>query len=138
MIDFNYPLVKEYTIQKLFIPFGIFMFFFVIFMHFVYPYVDRYDTAIYLFYPFLAINLLFATYFLNNEVKQLRNEGFAYLTSFWNYIDLIPPIGIYMIAVMFVFETTVQKKVEIWVERSMLSIITFFMWFKFLYFLRIF
>jgi hypothetical protein len=25
------------------------------------------------------------------ELKQLRNEGLNYLSSIWNYLDLIPP-----------------------------------------------
>lgn len=138
LIDFNYPLVKEFIVKKLFIPFILFMMVFIIFMHFVYPYIDRYETAIYLFYPVLGLNLIFATYFLINELKQLSQEGFSYLLSFWNYIDLIPPIGIYLIAVMFLFEHFANIKVDIWIERSFLSIITFFMWFKFLYFFRIY
>lgn len=85
----------------------------------------------------LGINLLFATYFVINEIKQLKEEGVNYLYSFWNYIDLIPPIGMYIIAgtlVLGLFDI----KMPMAVERSILSIVTFFMWMKFLYFLRIF
>ena len=54
------------------------------------------------FYPFGVGIVLFATYFLVNEMRQLKNDGFDYLLSMWNYIDLIPPIGIYLIVVLII------------------------------------
>ena len=83
------------------------------------------------------INTLFATYFLINEIRQIYIEGLPYLTSFWNYIDLIPPFGIYIVLILGVLDFW-NIHLDIAVESSILSIITFFMWFKFLYFLRIF
>jgi hypothetical protein len=99
IVDFNYSLVKEYVIKKLFIPFGFFMLVFLIFMHFVFPYKDEDSMRIW-YIILLLLNLLFATYFLINEVRQFINEGISYLGSLWNYIDIIPPIGIYIISVM--------------------------------------
>ena len=59
------------------------------------------------------------------------------MQSVWNYIDLVPPIGIYGIAVMLCLQL-VGMELSDPLEHGILSIITFFMWFKFLYFLRIF
>jgi hypothetical protein len=36
-----------------------------------------------------------ATYFFANEVKQLVRSPVEYFSSIWNYIDLIPTLGIY-------------------------------------------
>lgn len=80
---------------------------------------------------------LFATYFNINEFRQLSLIGLEYLTSFWNYIDLIPPLGIYILIVITNLEFF-NMSIDETLERTVLSIISFFMWFKFLYFLRIF
>ena len=81
--------------------------------------------------------MVFATYFFINEVRQLIGSGLEYFTSIWNYIDLIPPMGMYIIGVMMVLKEF-DMQFSHSTERSILSIITFFMWMKFLYFLRIF
>ena len=36
--------------------------------------------------------LLFACYFIYMEMKQLWKSGIEYLYSFWNYLDIVPPI----------------------------------------------
>jgi hypothetical protein len=72
-----------------------------------------------------------------NEAKQFRVEGISYLFSIWNYIDLIPPIGIYALETLIIiglFDISIDASVE----RTFLSVITFFMWFKVLYFMRIY
>ena len=71
-------------------------------------------------------------------MNQLRGEGFEYLYSFWNYIDLIPPIGMYAMVFMLGARDLFQVNVSSDVERTVLAIVSFFMWMKFLYFLRIF
>jgi len=85
---------------------------------------------------------IFSTYFLLNEVKQLTESGLSYLLSIWNYIDLIPPIGLYGLLVLIVmnrFSTDINNAIvppEIFC--SFVAIVTFFMWMKILYFMRIF
>lgn len=55
----------------------------------------------------------------------------------WNYIDILPPLGIYVYCILIIL---IRKEYEVNQElyRVLTSIITFFMWFKLLYFLRIF
>jgi hypothetical protein len=44
-------------------------------------------------YCFIAILAFFCQYFFVLEMKQLNKNGYAkYLSSIWNYLDLIPPI----------------------------------------------
>jgi len=70
-------------------------------------------------------------------MKQLLKDGIGYLGDFWNYIDLIPPFGIYIIIFMMIVSTFGYDLPQN-TQASIEAIITFFMWFKFLYFLRIF
>ena len=85
-----------------------------------------------------VVLIAFATYFIKNEVNQLRGEGIEYLYSFWNYIDLIPPFGMYVMLFMLGAKYLLQVHVSDDIERTVLAIVSFFMWMKFLYFLRIF
>lgn len=62
---------------------------------------DYYREA---FLPLLFVNLAFASYFLLNEARQLGISGLEYFTSFWNYIDIIPPIGIYVFATLIILD----------------------------------
>jgi hypothetical protein len=136
MIEFNYPLVKEYLTKKLFIPFCIFQTLFVLFQNLIYE--NRHeDVYREITMPCLALLVIFATYFLSNEVRQFMGEGIGYFGSIWNYIDIIPPIGIYLLTAIIVagqYDYFIPESID----RSIQSIVTFFMWFKILYFLRIY
>ena len=77
--------------------------------------------------------VFFASYFIRNEFKELIFNPGRYLMSIWNYIDLVPPLGIYILVVLdLILETDVR------LIKGLQSTITFFMWLKFLYFFRIF
>ena len=47
----------------------------------------------------------FATHFLLNEAKQIIDNGVAYLTSIWNYIDLTGALGVYTLLIFSFFKT---------------------------------
>jgi len=59
-------------------------------------YEQRHLNAFYfsLHWGFSFILAIFAWYFLINELKQFKAQGIVYITSVWNYIDLIAPLGI--------------------------------------------
>ena len=40
----------------------------------------------------MGILIVQSIYFISIEVYQLYNNGLDYFSSFWNYLDLIPPI----------------------------------------------
>ena len=67
LIEFNYPLAREYLIKKLFLPFTVFNLVFFIVMNYVYEnrHIEFYDD---LLLPCMLIIVAFATYFLMNEV----------------------------------------------------------------------
>ena len=95
-------------------------------------------------------------------MKQLRNEGLDYLKSFWNYLDLIPPltlsiflpmellgffdyrdqINVYLSeqAIASQFGKTVEDPTVTirTIEGMLQSILSLIVWLKLLYFLRIF
>lgn len=60
--------------------------------------------------------------------------GIDYLTSGWNYVDIIPPTLIIVIVSVDYAEKTGEY---IWL-RSIISVTSLILWFKILYFLRIF
>jgi hypothetical protein len=108
------------------------------------------DSYFYWYWILLVINIMFSIYFFANEFRQLLKEGLGYLSSFWNYIDLIPPIGIFIICGFSIVEflesqvndpSNPQENYHLFGEefkRTVLALTTLFMWFKFLYFFRIF
>jgi len=83
---------------------------------------------------FAVLLLIFATYFLSNEARQFIGSPAEYFTSFWNYLDILPPIGIY-VSFALIFMNLPNYEIT---ERSIQAVTTFFMWFKLLYFMRIF
>ena len=67
---------------------------------------------------------------------QLKDGGIVdYFKSGWNYIDLVPPVGI----ISLVIQLSVSNESEPQIGAAILkSVTTFFMWLKFLYFFRFF
>ena len=84
--------------------------------------------------PMQFILGFYSCYFLKNEVVQMKNDGADYLTMFWNYVDIITPTTI--LTLLFINSFNIEMDKEI--ERVLQTIGVFFMWFKLLYFFRIF
>jgi hypothetical protein len=55
---------------------------------------------------------LFAIYFLKNEFMQVLAEGLSYFGSMWNYIDIIPSIGVLTSVGFILFEVIVKASAE--------------------------
>ncbi len=87
-----------------------------------------------------SILISFSLYFLHNEYWQLRNSLtiWSYFTSIWNYIDLIPIVMVFT-AMFISFLSAIHKENEfLKVERYVNAVASFFIWFKLLYFFRVF
>lgn len=114
LIDFNYPLVKKFIIIRLFLPFVCFITYFCYFIHFIYPL--RFSKEIYHYYGIdyasMVILPIFALYFLNNEFKQVMGEGLSYFGSMWNYIDIIPSIGVLFITFFFISDYSMDEDLK--------------------------
>lgn len=91
--------------------------------------ISSYD---YLFYVLAPLNLALSLYFFVSELRQIISTGLEYLMSVWNYVDLIPPILIIAIIIQDFF------RVKYDFLHTLHAIACALMWFKFLYFLRIF
>ena len=55
---------------------------------------------------------MYAFYFLKNELIQIKNDGFAYFTSVWNYIDVITPSTILSVLTINAFQIPINKENE--------------------------
>lgn len=80
----------------------------------------------------LVILILFSVYFLENEVRQIMDQKGEYFKEPWNYIDLIPPIIIFIIAIINFIGINTD-----W-ESALKSLGSLLMWLKLLYFCRIY
>jgi len=90
LIEFKWPLIFKYTLLKLFIPFLIYLTLYMTFMHTM-VYIG--DTSRVWYTILLEATLIaISGYFLVIETYQLSNAGLSYFSSFWNYLDCIPPI----------------------------------------------
>ncbi len=85
---------------------------------------------------FQIVLTLLSLYFVKNEIVQLFLDGFAYFGSLWNYLDLCPPIIIFIL--VFIDYYSHIYPVDDPSIRSLMAWATLLMWFKMLYFLRIF
>lgn len=126
-------------IRKLFIPY----FFFLAIYNFLvfYLYDNRFDDEYEVYYwAANIVNLGFASYFMLNELRQMRNDGLEYFKSIWNYLDTLPIIGIYVMFAFALIEEFGYSEGEFnrLIQRSFLSVVTLLMWLKFLYFFRLF
>jgi len=95
LIDFKWPLAREFTIKTLFIPFCFYLTVFVtwsnVFNNYVFPVNERNWYSLWTADKVLcALLYFFSVYFLSNELRQIYTHGFGYFGSFWNYVDFIP------------------------------------------------
>ena len=83
--------------------------------------------------------VILSFYFLGNEYLQLKHETstIKYITSFWNYIDLIPLVLVLSALTLSAWVQFAESDIAHW-QRYLNAVASFFIWFKFLYFFRIF
>ena len=79
MIEFNYPLVKQWTIKRLFIPFVLFQITLYVYLNFIFDHDNIISDSLDI--PMQVLLGLFSGYFLQNELLQMKNDGLDYLPS---------------------------------------------------------
>ncbi len=78
IIEFKWPLLKEFTIKKLLMPYLVYMLTYLFYVNFVY--LNRFNEGYALMnYSCIIVLGVFSAYFLKLEVNQLLNEGKGYL-----------------------------------------------------------
>jgi hypothetical protein len=63
-------------------------------------------------------------------------DPLEYLMSIWNYVDIIPTLGIYTLCLLSFVDLIATSSPVI--TGNLRAVTAFFMWMKFLYFLRLF
>ena len=68
LLEFNFPLVREYIVKKLFVPFSVFLIFYEVYLNVIFGEIASDDTLAFLLDRiFLTVLVFYATYFLMNE-----------------------------------------------------------------------
>jgi len=143
IIDFKYPIVIEYTMKFLFIPYFLFVLSFLFYQNYSYPKSFEEEEGKNTWATLNLITIIFiivvSLFFFINEMVQFKKHGIYYLFSIWNYIDLGPPILAWATVGMDIVQ---QKQTEPGITETTIRITqgvaSFFIWIKFLYFLRVF
>ncbi|CDW78106.1 wd-40 repeat protein [Stylonychia lemnae] len=162
IIDHKWPLAKEQTIKLLFLPFLFYHLLFIIYSNVFNGQTEQTDSALVGDRVISAFLYLMSIYFLQNEIRQIYMSGLDYLSSIWNYADIIPPIFIIVIVSIHLklqqgnfsiinFDTvddvpeddghvSISHKggVDLAALACIHAIASLLMWAKLLYFLRIF
>jgi heme/copper-type cytochrome/quinol oxidase subunit 4 len=139
LIDYKWPLAREYTVKMLFIPFILFHLNFIIYSNVFNGQYQYTDNSWYIGHDALAaLNYAFSLYFLQNEMRQLVSSKWEYFTSFWNYIDFFPPILIIIVTSLklnIYYNSDYQGTYFLYTLHAFACM---GMWLKLLYFLTIF
>jgi len=147
-VSFRWGLTKSYVLRKQMLPYCGFFLSFLIYAFVILPYdrnfratqpEDREFPIIFTIFDKLWLLELacFSCYFLKNEWRQIKSAGWSYLSSFWNYTDIVPPLGIIIIACLDFFPSK-QGDTITTIRFSLQGVVCFGMWLKIFYFLRIF
>lgn len=135
-IDFMWPLSESTIIWKLFGPYVVMLLVYQIYYDNKIMGPDAPEDSI----PMqvcMWTYMVLGTYFLLIEIYQVSGAGFEYFSEFWNYLDFLPPV---LFWVTYLLDLLVDDKTEnyyVWTA-ILISINNFFLYFKVLYFMRIF
>jgi hypothetical protein len=142
LLEYQWPLVRRVIIRDLFAPYILFLIAFNYYA--IYQFEKEQDNFHHLptrieGYLVKTLIVVLSFYFLGNEYLQLKHETstIKYLTSFWNYIDLIPIFLVLSALSLSVWVEFHESNIVKW-QRYLNAVASFFIWFKFLYFFRIF
>eukprot|EP00347_Sterkiella_histriomuscorum_P010355 403376619 len=143
LIDYKWPLVREYTIKILFVPFIFYQALWIIYSNVFNGQMDESPEDLDITEKvIIALLYVFSIYFLFNESRQIINQGFRYLLSAWNYTDLLPPVFIITVISLHIVIYLKEKNDSAYDPNNFIetihSVASLLMWAKLLYFLRIF
>lgn len=142
LLEYQWPAIRYAIIRNLMIPYLLFLIAFNYYSlyQFEAEYADPHNLAqkVNGWVVKLVLGLL-SIYFLMNEYVQLKNETSAlkYFMSFWNYIDVTPIIFVMAAIILSLIPDEEDLTIIRW-QRYLNAIASFFIWFKFLYFFRVF
>ena len=144
LIEYRWPLVREYVKKRLFVPFVVFLVSVSLFMSTLYQYrLESDEKLVMMYYGSMVLLALQSLYFIGIEIYQLSKAGMKYFLSPWNYLDIIPPVLLmifFPLALMGLFDKTLEDGTRDFLnlEATLQATINLLLWLKFLYFLRIY
>jgi hypothetical protein len=143
LIDYKWPLVKEYTVKMLFIPYLFYLAFFIAFSNVFngqLTYTDEHNKWQFDLAKFIVIICLYilSIFFLGNEILQVSKQLGEYFTSIWNFFDVLTPLLILTVISLHMAEIYVKDFTKPDFNYSLHSLASYLMWLKLYYFLRIF
>jgi hypothetical protein len=143
LIDYKWPLVEEFLIKFLFVPFLFYHSLFIVYSNvFTGQVVYDNEEQIYqlLIAKLVVMALLYflSVYFFINESVQLTRLKLLYFVSGWNILDILVPILIIVLLSYHLCEMYIEGFAKPQFMFTVHSISSLFIWMKFLYFLRIF
>lgn len=98
LIDFKWPIIKEFTIKKMFIPFLFYLAIFITFSNVFNGQVsyddDEERQAEFIKAKIVLISFLYAlsVYTWLHEIVQFYRQGIIYFLSIWNLLDVCLPV----------------------------------------------
>jgi hypothetical protein len=148
ILEYQWPAIRSVIMFELFFPYvimlGTFNYYSIIQFEQQQKHPDD-DFNIILGYVLKTILVICAFYFLMIEYVQLQNESSSlkYFTSISNYIDVFPMLFVLLAIFLSILGVTIEfeeANLTIFYHfvRYSNAFASFFIWFKFLYFLRIF
>ena len=105
MVDFNYDIVKRWTLYRQFFPFMSFQVTLFTYLNAVFqnPKLKSFD------FPMQLLLAAFSWYYLSNEFGQMRKYGAAWFKSILNYINIVTPITISTVLVVNILSLPMHK-----------------------------
>jgi hypothetical protein len=143
LIDLKWPLVKEYTVKFLFVPFFFYLMSFVAFSNVFNGQLTSSDDAERVKIILAKVILIIVLYVLSvqqlvNEVVQLFKQRLEYFYSFWNFMDILLPTFVIVIITHHLFELQDDGYKRPDFIHTIHIISSYLIWLKLFYFLRIF
>lgn len=144
ILEYQWPAIRRAIFKDLLLPYIVFLLAFNYYAIFQFEAQQKHqdDALIKLEgYVVRVLLIILCIHFFRNEMIQLKNETlYKYLSNLWNYIDVIPLLFV-IAAISLSFAVSLKDNSYLgyvkW-ERYLNAFASFFIWFKFLYFFRIF
>ena len=153
LVSFRWGLTKQFVRDKQLAPYAGFFLAYLVYAFIILPWdrnfrakseADREYPLLFAIIDktWLLLLCVFSLYFLHQEWRSIKLDGCAYFTStnsFWNYCDVLPPIGIITITILdFFSHESSADDAMVTVRYGIQGLVCFGMWLKIFYFLRIY
>ena len=138
VIDYKWPLVREYTIKFLFVPFIIYLATFIVFSNVFDGQIEADENTKRAKLALIIILYILSGYLFFSELLQIWTQRLLYFHTVWNIPDLLTPILVVVVISHHLHTDITPDYVKPSFIVTVHSFTSLFIWIKFLYFLRIY